>query len=226
MLPKIRFLLKQINSNWFIVFIVIILIGFDIFIHIPIVDIQSNYFGAMLGFVGVLAAFIVVSNYAHAEKLEEKFERQAKEIEKKFDEKTKMLDEEVIRVIRRLISKKEEAKKASEYLYLPHTDDNLEDPKNHNRAVNKANAVLTELQDYLAVNGIILSEKVNNQFGEVIQIFERAIDEYKKIWLNGDPDAKNERDKKITAMHTDIFDTCLPVSEKKLQALIHSTYRI
>jgi hypothetical protein len=77
------------RNNWYIVGIIIILIGFDIFIHIPIVDIQSSYFGAIIGFVGVLATFIVVSNYAQVKDIEKKFNERANKLELAFDKKIK-----------------------------------------------------------------------------------------------------------------------------------------
>jgi len=79
------------NNNWFIVFILIILIGFDIFIHIPIIDIESNYFAAIMGFVGILTAFIVIGNYAQVKDTENKFRDKTKDLEQIIDSVSKDL---------------------------------------------------------------------------------------------------------------------------------------
>ena len=80
-----------LKNNWFIVGIIIVLIGFDIFIHIPIIDIKSSYFGAIIGFVGILATFIVVSNYAQVNNIEKKFDERIK----KYDTKISELDSKI-----------------------------------------------------------------------------------------------------------------------------------
>lgn len=80
-LSKENWIKKLLKHNWFIVGVIIILIGFDIYIHIPIVDIKCSYFGAIMGFVGILATFIVVGNFA-----------QVKDIEGKFNDKVDVLD--------------------------------------------------------------------------------------------------------------------------------------
>jgi uncharacterized membrane protein (DUF485 family) len=86
---RLKFWIKQTNGNWFIVGIIILLIGFDIFIHIPIVDIQSSYFGAIMGFVGILATFIVVGNYAQVKDIKDEFKTKVDEF------KTKMKESEI-----------------------------------------------------------------------------------------------------------------------------------
>jgi len=48
----------------------------------------------VLIFVGILATFVVVSNYAQVKDIERKFEEKAGEIESKFDEKTKKINDE------------------------------------------------------------------------------------------------------------------------------------
>jgi len=82
-------------NNWFVVGIIIILIGFDIFIHIPIIDIKCNYFSAMIGFVGVLATFIVVSNYAQVKEIERKTNTQLSIIKNDFNEKINKINSDL-----------------------------------------------------------------------------------------------------------------------------------
>jgi hypothetical protein len=87
---------KLLKNNWFIVGIIILLIGFDIFIRIPIVDIQSSYFGAIMGFVGILATFIVVSNYMQVKEIKDEFNARVGELDKAQKETadfTKFLDQ-------------------------------------------------------------------------------------------------------------------------------------
>jgi hypothetical protein len=86
-------------SSYWILGIVILLIGFDIAIHIPIIDIKCSYFGAIIGFVGVLATFIVVSNYAQVRDVERKTNKTIKDTEKKFKEELNEIKNEFNRKI-------------------------------------------------------------------------------------------------------------------------------
>jgi hypothetical protein len=67
-------------NNWLIVGVVIILLGFDFYCHIPTIDISN--IGLVLSFIGVLATFVVISNYAQVHKIERKVENFDKEIRK------------------------------------------------------------------------------------------------------------------------------------------------
>jgi len=73
-------------SNWFALILIILFVGFDIAIHIPIVNIESNYFGAMVGFIGVIATFVVIGNYAQVKDMERRFDKSIEDIETKVNE--------------------------------------------------------------------------------------------------------------------------------------------
>jgi hypothetical protein len=64
---------------------VILLLGTDIALHISCEVITSDHI--ILVFVGILATFIVVSNYAQVKEIENKFDRKAKELEDILDER-------------------------------------------------------------------------------------------------------------------------------------------
>jgi hypothetical protein len=85
-------------SNWFALIIIIVLIGFDIAIHIPVINIECNYFGAMIGFVGVLATFVVISNYAQVKEIEKKFDKAIADTERRFNESLAEIEEKIERV--------------------------------------------------------------------------------------------------------------------------------
>jgi hypothetical protein len=72
-------------ASYWILGIVIILIGFDIAIHIPIIDIKCSYFGAIIGFVGILATFVVISNYAQVKEVKDEFAGKIGGLEKLID---------------------------------------------------------------------------------------------------------------------------------------------
>jgi len=85
---------KLLKNNWFIVGIIIILICFDIAIHIPIIDIKCNYFGAMISFIGILATFIVISNYVQVKDIKEETNKQISSMKTEFD-KIKIIEDKM-----------------------------------------------------------------------------------------------------------------------------------
>lgn len=70
--------MKQLfNNHWYMIGIMIIIIlGIVLFSCIPAINIEDRYVGAILGLVGVLATFIVVSNYAQVKEVENKFRQE------------------------------------------------------------------------------------------------------------------------------------------------------
>lgn len=72
-----------INLNYIIV-ILIVLLGIDICFHISscVIDNQN----IILTFVGILATFIVVSNYSQVRVVKEELDQRAKDLEEKFNE--------------------------------------------------------------------------------------------------------------------------------------------
>jgi hypothetical protein len=93
---KINKLLKNkrknfFHDNWFLWGIIIIILGAILFSLVPVI--QENYVGGILAFVGILATFIVVSNYM-----------QVKEIEKKFDDAQTKLEQQFSKTIEQLKS--------------------------------------------------------------------------------------------------------------------------
>jgi hypothetical protein len=79
-------------SKYFLLGIIMILLGTIIFCLIPKIDITNNYVSAIFGFVGILATFVVVSNYAQVKDVKDEFDRQVKDIEGKFEEKIEKLE--------------------------------------------------------------------------------------------------------------------------------------
>lgn len=73
-------------THWIIIVLLIILIGTDIFIHLPFISIESNYCAIILGFVGILTTFVVVSNYAQVKDIERTFEKKMEKINQKLEE--------------------------------------------------------------------------------------------------------------------------------------------
>jgi hypothetical protein len=73
---------KFLCNHWFWIGIIIILLGTILFCLVPRIDINENYAGIVLGFVGILATFIVVSNYAQVKDIENKFETKIKDLKK------------------------------------------------------------------------------------------------------------------------------------------------
>lgn len=80
-------------ANWIIIVLLIILIGTDIFIHLPFISIESNYCAIVLGFVGILATFVVISNYAQVKDIERTFENKIDEINNKMGTIDQKLEE-------------------------------------------------------------------------------------------------------------------------------------
>lgn len=70
-----------LKSNWFLLGIIIILLGVIIFCLIPRIDTTDNYVGLVLAFIGVLATFIVVGNYVQIQDVKKEFERRTYKIE-------------------------------------------------------------------------------------------------------------------------------------------------
>jgi len=71
----------SILNKYFIQGLAIIILGFIFACLFPIIKIEGNEVSIVLGFVGVIATFIVVSNYA-----------QVKDIEKKFNDKISVIE--------------------------------------------------------------------------------------------------------------------------------------
>ena len=75
--------IKRVISNYWLFCIVIILVGVSIFINISHTVIDSQ--NLIIGFVGVLATFIVVSNYMQVKEIEKEFKKKVAGMEKDFD---------------------------------------------------------------------------------------------------------------------------------------------
>jgi hypothetical protein len=73
---------KNLLCNyWFLWGIIIILLGMIIFCLVPRMDIKDNYTGAVLGFVGILATFTVMGNYAQVVEIKREFKKKIEESE-------------------------------------------------------------------------------------------------------------------------------------------------
>lgn len=73
-----------LTSNWFLFFLLVILLGFDIYSRISFVCITNE--SIVLVFVGILATFVVISNYAQVKDLENKVNNQDNIIKKEIYE--------------------------------------------------------------------------------------------------------------------------------------------
>ncbi|MDR0575613.1 MAG: hypothetical protein LBG96_16600 [Tannerella sp.] len=86
-----NFFYLLLKSHWFLIGIIIILLGANIFFSINQV-IEPNNIALILGFVGILATFIVIGNYAHIKDIEGKFMSEMIRLNADFDKKIKYLD--------------------------------------------------------------------------------------------------------------------------------------
>ncbi|MDR0605994.1 MAG: hypothetical protein LBG80_17030 [Bacteroidales bacterium] len=67
------------NKYGFLLWVVVIIIsGFFLFSQIPVI--QENYVGGILAFVGIMATFIVVSNYMQVVHIKSDFEKKVEEL--------------------------------------------------------------------------------------------------------------------------------------------------
>jgi len=72
-----------ICSYWVLIFIIIILLGAILFCHIYTIT-DSNNATIVLGFVGILATFVVISNYYQVYQIKQNIDVQIKATEKNF----------------------------------------------------------------------------------------------------------------------------------------------
>jgi predicted Holliday junction resolvase-like endonuclease len=111
-LNKCKFSKLKLKNNWFLWGFVIILLGAILFSQIEYFKIKDNYVGLVLGFVGILATFIVVSNYAQVKEIERKFESKVKEIKNSLT--TRIIDESnKYKIITRAMSEHELGRSSS-----------------------------------------------------------------------------------------------------------------
>jgi hypothetical protein len=94
----INMIYKFLKSGWFCVGIIIILLGFDFACHIPCLSVTSNYVGAILAFVGILATFVVVGNYAQVKDLEHRYLREIETVSEEVEVLRNELRNEVNRL--------------------------------------------------------------------------------------------------------------------------------
>ncbi|MDR1561213.1 MAG: hypothetical protein LBS23_02550, partial [Holosporaceae bacterium] len=74
--------IKHCWVHWFLWGIVIILLGGIFFSQIKYFQIEDNYVGLVLGFIGVLATFIVVSNYVQVKSVQNEINMIRDELDK------------------------------------------------------------------------------------------------------------------------------------------------
>lgn len=83
---------RSMYSHWFLWGIVIIILGIILVTQTPTLDYNQNYIAVILGFIGVLATFIVVSNYAQLKNTENTIEKIKTEIDEKISIVNNRLD--------------------------------------------------------------------------------------------------------------------------------------
>ena len=85
--------MKCFKENWFLLGIITILLGSILFCLMPKMDITNNYIGVILGFVGVLATFIVVGNYAQVQQIRSEMLDKIRLLDEKTDNLSKYAHE-------------------------------------------------------------------------------------------------------------------------------------
>jgi hypothetical protein len=78
------------SSNWFLFTISIILLGSSVWLNISHIIIDNQ--NIVLGFIGIIATFVVVGNYFQVKEIEGKFESKTKEIERQFEKKVEDIE--------------------------------------------------------------------------------------------------------------------------------------
>jgi hypothetical protein len=86
-------IIKLLKNYYFIAGVIIILIGAILFCLIPRVDMHENYASILLSFVGILATFIVIGNYAQVKDIESKFDRKMVELNNKITDQNRIKKE-------------------------------------------------------------------------------------------------------------------------------------
>jgi hypothetical protein len=82
--------IKNIVGNYWLSIIIIVLIGISICLNISRTIIDSQ--NLVIGFIGALATFIVVSNYMQVKEIKDEFDRHVKDIEGKIESKVKDIE--------------------------------------------------------------------------------------------------------------------------------------
>jgi hypothetical protein len=93
-----NWLYLMLKNKWFLIGIIIILMGWIIFLHFHIIT-NPNDVTLILAFVGILATFVVVSNYAQVKDIERKFEKKIEKLDTNFDEKIKETESNLLKNI-------------------------------------------------------------------------------------------------------------------------------
>jgi len=70
---------EKYRFHWFLWGIVIILLAAIFCSQIPYLQIKDNYVGLTIGFIGILATFVVVSNYAQVKEVKDEIDAKVKE---------------------------------------------------------------------------------------------------------------------------------------------------
>ena len=74
-----RFIVK-LSVQYFLLSIIIILLGFIFFSIIP--NVTPDYTSTILAFIGIIATFIVISNYMQVRDIKEEFREKVEKLEK------------------------------------------------------------------------------------------------------------------------------------------------
>jgi hypothetical protein len=116
---KLKDAFYKILSQYFLLGVIIILLGTIIFCLIPEMKVEENCVGVVLAFVGIAATFVVVSNVAQVHKVEKEFYEKSREIEgnfngrvegtqREFSEKVREIKDDFDRKIKEVDSKNDE----------------------------------------------------------------------------------------------------------------------
>jgi len=77
---KVKECICNVVGNYWLFGTSLVLLGVSIFLNCGVID--GNNVTLVLGFVGILATFIVVSNYAQVQEIKREFEKEKKNLEK------------------------------------------------------------------------------------------------------------------------------------------------
>jgi hypothetical protein len=101
-LQKLRDAFYKMLSQYFLLGVIIILLCVIFCCHVPVFSIEDNKIGVILAFVGILATFIVISNYAQVKEVKGDFVSRAARIEGLVTTETSKLRTEFQREIERI----------------------------------------------------------------------------------------------------------------------------
>jgi hypothetical protein len=213
-----------IKKHWFLAWIVlIILLGIVLCLIIP--KIEENYVGGILTFVGILATFIVVGNYAQVKDIENKFNKRTKELDDEF--KKQMRDANAGKAIPIIIELNNRIsnmiKSTVSFTNVPlHNEDNdgkvakLQEAANNN---------IEQFSDYLSAIRFFIDMQVTSYAEEIKNEIERYMSAINRCMnLSSKSDAWREKVNESYDILKDVYDNKIPELRKKMEKRCRKIY--